>query len=678
MNLWKKIPLAKVALGFLLGLFLSIELTINLGNNTMLVALGLFALILVYRFLSKNPFSLRIQGALWLVLFLVLGIWRGELHRKTIYENWINQKSIESADGFIVQLSGDLSEKKNSYKSEATIIGISRNDSLINHHEKTICYFSKTLDVAQLLRTDAFFTTRKPSIIQEPKNPGEFNYKKYLSGLGVQTQFYLDSSSLSISTVKTEQSFMGFFRSLKTSSLETLKKIGIRDEAFGVIAALVFGEKDFLDSETYRSYGAAGATHVLAVSGLHVGLIYLILLKICSPFRKRKFGKILTLFVGLTGLWFYAAITGFSPSVLRASTMFSAILIGQQINKNSSIYNTLSASAILLLFISPNLLMEVGFQLSYSAVLGILLIQPWLYRLWTPNLWLVDKAWQLSTVSIAAQLGTFPLGMLYFHQFPNYFLLSNLIVIPAATFILYLTLIALCFSFSEVISKFLGYVLQCSVEFLNAFIAKIQSLPHAIAAGIDISILECFMLYAVLIFTFRTLIEQKFGTVKYALVLMVGFLALQCQEKLTQSNQSFIMVHSLRNSRAISIVEGKKATLLASEKFLENEEKIKFHISHFWNKVGADQTDLVNIDHDFLESNFFKIYDNRIFFRDYQISLKNDQNNSQSATHVFMNWDMPELPENSALIKDGKTRVSDELETENTVFNAREKALRLY
>lgn len=677
MNFWKKIPLAKVAIFFLSGLFFSIELNFQLGVASPILSISLFSIIILLRVQKPNLFKLRVQAILWMALFMILGIWRGEYHRKNIQDNWLKPAEIESSEAFILSLNSEVSEKTNSYKCEAEITGIFRNDSLIEHHEKTLCYFPKSVDLALLDSSGVIISLRKPTIISPPRNPKEFNYKKYLSGLGVQTQFYLDSSSFTVTSKKQNTGFLTYFSMLKKRALTSLKNIGVHGEAYGVIAALVLGEKDFLDADTYRSYGAAGATHVLAVSGLHVGLIYLILIKLCSPFKKRRFGRLLTVILGLLGLWLYAGVTGFSPSVLRASTMFSAILIGQQMKRSSSIYNTLAASAIALLFITPNLLMEVGFQLSYSAVIGILLIQPWLYRLWIPRFWLLDKAWQLSTVSIAAQLGTFPLGMLYFHQFPNYFLLSNLFVIPAATFILYLTLAALALSFTGALAEFLGSILQGSVELLNRVIKKVQELPYAISEGIDISILECFILYFIIFTGMSVVINRNYRTLKYTSVLCLFFLALQCQEKYNQSNQSFIMVHSLRNERAISVVEGTNVTLLSSEKFIGDKEKIKFHLSHFWNSAGITSIEKLKLDDLSLATGSIRVESGILFYNDIALRLADSKLDAFNPEYSIVNKMSDESEISDSLIIDGKSRLYFKLDPELSSLNARKFAVLL-
>ena len=676
MNFWRKIPLARIGLFFLFGIFISTELKFKLGGVSIIASITILLLILFSKYLKQSPKKLRFQAILWLVLFLVFGIWRGEFHRAQINQNWITKGEVELAEQFILELEGEVIEKTKSYKVEGRIIGFFRNDSLFHHSEKILCYFSKEINTESIESYKEIITSRPPSFINPPRNPGEFNYKKYLSGLGIQAQFYLDSASLTVHSHKKSKSFMELFISLKKSALSKLRELGIKDEAFGVIAALVLGEKDFLDSDTYNAYGAAGATHVLAVSGLHVGLIYVILLQLCAPLKRKKFGRITTLIIGLMGLWFYAALTGFSPSVLRASTMFTVILISQQLQRGSSIYNTLAISAIVLLFIWPNLLMEVGFQLSYSAVLGILLIQPWLYRLWIPHNWILDKAWQLSTVSIAAQLGTFPLGMLYFHQFPNYFLLSNLFVIPAATFILYLTLLTLLVSFINPMAKLLAIVLQKSVECLNFCILKIQSLPYAISSGIDISNGECFLLYATILSLSIGLINKRMKILKYSFILGLAFLALQCRETIIQSNQNFMVIHSVRNERVVSIVEGTKCYLISDDDFLKNKEKIKFHISHFWDKNGIKETAYVDINSLLDEGKSFILKDGILFFQDMKlkVSLNNEGLNS-SVTHELVNNLKSSGEDFCIKIIDGSSKVYKNETVDPSFLDSREFAI---
>ena len=226
-----------------------------------------------------------------------------------------------------------------------------------------------------------------------------------------------------------------------------LKKMIPSKQSYGVASALFLGIRDGIDNEVQNAYRSAGATHVLAVSGLHVGILSAIIAFLLGFLRKHNKFKYLYLFFVLGVLFSYSFLTGLSPSVLRASVMFAIIQIGLTFSRRTNIYNNLAFSAFLLLIFSPYMIFEVGFQLSYLAVLGIVLIQPKIVRLWKPSSWIIKKGWELLTVSLAAQLITFPICLYYFHQFPSYFWLSGFVVIPAAMVILGCAIAIILFSF---------------------------------------------------------------------------------------------------------------------------------------------------------------------------------------------------------------------------------------
>jgi len=219
--------------------------------------------------------------------------------------------------------------------------------------------------------------------------------------------------------------------------IQKLYEQPISSESKGVLAALILGYSDDIDEDLMQSYSQAGVVHVLAVSGLHVGLIYLLLNPIFALLGKKRWAKNLRLWIPFLLLWIYAAITGFSPSVMRAAVMFSFFLVAERFEKNPNGLNTLCASAFFLLLFDSSLLFNIGFQLSYLAVLGILIFdKPIRHLFFIRNKWL-RKGWELIAVSLAAQLTTTPISLYYFHQFPTYFLAANIVLVPLSTLILY-------------------------------------------------------------------------------------------------------------------------------------------------------------------------------------------------------------------------------------------------
>ena len=664
MNFWRKMPLSRAVLPFFIGIFLALELELHTHSLFWVLLIFFLIIIGIFSLVKANKFYNSIISVSILSSLVLLGIFRGESFNSQLKKNALTVLDINSSEAYLLEFNGRISEKKKSFKIPGIIKGVYKNGKLLPHYEKTLIYIPKTEYNDTLRFTKEIVTTQKPSLIKSPKNPSEFNYKKYLKGLGISNQFYLPSSSIKEITKRTEISYTEYFEKLREYNLDKLQSLGITGEVFGVVSALVFGQKDYLEPELYNSYGAAGATHILAVSGLHVGLIYLILAWVLKPLLKNKFTKWLRLFLILLGLWFYAALTGFSPSVLRACTMFSFISLANTSASESNIFNTLSASALFLLLVQPNLIMEVGFQLSYSAVLGILLIQPWLYKLVYIKTTLLDKAWQIMTVSIAAQTGTFPLALFYFHQFPNYFIISNLFVIPLATLILYLTLFTLFITyipFISIASNALAHLLNYIVLFLNKTIKVVEKLPMAKTEGIDISIWECFILYGIIGFLMLTVINQSYSALKWCLGLFLALVSLQCNERVQQHAQSSLHIHLINNERAISIFEGRTCYFICSESLWKDEGRMRFHVNHFWDKSGISKINHVSISEDYEEGKFFRKKGAFITYNESVIVLGGDPNfcgNSKKKSILLID----EIPYDEEtflfdkVIADGKTK----------------------
>ncbi|NQY68024.1 MAG: ComEC/Rec2 family competence protein, partial [Flavobacteriales bacterium] len=232
---------------------------------------------------------------------------------------------------------------------------------------------------------------------------------------------------------------------------------------------------------------------------LHVGIIYLILTKLLQFMLGRTNRYYVYGIILLVTLWFYAAITGFSASICRATTMFSLVIIGDNLNRQVNIYNSILASAFILLLTDPFWIFDVGFQLSYIAVLGIVTFQPSIEKWLSFKNTVLKYMWSISAVSIAAQISTFPLSVFYFHQFPIYFLLSNLIVIPIVGVVLILCLFFLSTYYIPLIGITISNVLLVLVKGLNQYVAWVNVIPGATIENISITINQCILMYAMLI-----------------------------------------------------------------------------------------------------------------------------------------------------------------------------------
>ncbi len=331
-----------------------------------------------------SSFSKRwIFGILINLLFVVFGVLITQQH-KPVNKRFHFEKYSSSAS--IVVLKEDIVTKTKSYKCEVEVIAVKSGDDWRNTQGKAILYLAKDSLAELLTYGDKLFINGKWKTIENPSNPAQFNYKNFLLNSNITAQQYLQSINWKLFSFL-ENNTLRKLAFVYQKKLLTHLEFHFQNEELSVISALLLGYKDLLDRETIMIYSSSGAMHVLAVSGLHVGIIYLLLNSLFLFFEKFKYGKYLKAVFLILSLWAYALLTGLSPSVLRAATMFSFIIIGSALKRETNIYNTLAASAFVLLLYNPYILLQVGFQLSYAAVLGIVYLQPKLYKLMYTKYW---------------------------------------------------------------------------------------------------------------------------------------------------------------------------------------------------------------------------------------------------------------------------------------------------
>ena len=316
------------------------------------------------------------------------------------------------------------------------------------------------------------------------KNPGEFDYARYNERQGIFVSVRAREHQWIIDSCAQAASLRGCVVRFRERLIDALESAPIAERERHVLAALVLGKTAELDAELMQAYAAAGAVHVLAVSGLHVALIYLLLKPLFSAVFGKRRAKCLRWSIPVTLLWLYAALTGFSPSVLRAALMFSCFIVGETYGRTGNIFNTMSASVIILLLVDPMVIYSMGFILSYLAVLGIVILQPPLRKLWAPEHFILKKAWELVAISVAAQVATMPVTLYLFHQFPTWFIATNLVVVPLSTLVLYTALAFFALLWWTPAADFVGGLLGLLTRLMNDTMTWSATWPYALIDGI--------------------------------------------------------------------------------------------------------------------------------------------------------------------------------------------------
>jgi competence protein ComEC len=456
-----------------------------------------------------------------------------------------------------------VTEKDNTFQADC-LIGIMRSgDTLTRIREKIRVYIKADSAFIPPVVGDSVFFCARAVRIQNRGNPGEFDYRRYMMNEGIIYGTYTDLENFTSGGNSGRKPCYRPAARVQSMLSDLFVRYRIEGDELGVLSALVAGDRRYLDEETTTSYINSGAMHVLSVSGLHVGILYLFLNLLFGNRNQTKRFRIFRLVVILAVLWFYAFITGLCSSVLRASIMFSLFLAGKSFSRQAESFNLLAASALIILLINPLELFKVGCQYSYLAVAGILIFQPRMESLCTFRSQIPDRVWQLVTVSVSAQLATFPLSLFYFHQFPVYFLLTNLIVIPAVWLIMIFSLIFCLVSFIEVIAAPFARILNLMLHLNNEAVGFIGQLPWAAVSKIPFSSFQLALSYLVLSLCILFMSRRKKRKIPLLLssaLCLFLVVDLCCYQQRREDRE--LIIYNLRGQHAISYISGYKHLLV--------------------------------------------------------------------------------------------------------------------
>ena len=474
--------------------------------------------------------------------------------------HWYGHTSSQPT-GFIVAINEPLSEKNATWKTTGTIQAIIFPD----HHEtvtgKLLMYFRKDSTFQQLVYGDRILFAQAFQPVKKAGNPGSFDYSAYCARQGIYHQVYLKNDEYSKLpqsnvTVKYSERLRGWIYQLRENILHILRQNIPDPRACGLAEALLIGYKDHLDQDLIQSYSATGVVHVIAISGLHLGLVYLLLTYCCQPFRRHSMARWLRPVLIIAGLWLFSLLAGASPSVLRSAVMFTGIALGDAWARTSSPYNSLAASAFLLLCYQPNWLWDTGFQLSYAAVLSIALFQKPIYDRLAVTHKLLDQIWKLVTGTLAAQILTLPITLYYFHQFPILFIVTNLIAIPLSGLILFGEIFLCLIAWLSPIASYTGHTLQWLIEGLNDLIEMFSRATWSVINNIQISVLQVWLLYGCIgAFAGWSLLRRKRMFI-WGLAVLLGFVAINTFSYLQAAQQSRVVVYHVPHHQAVDFIQG--------------------------------------------------------------------------------------------------------------------------
>lgn len=589
----KQIPFLRLVIPLIAGILFSLYVY-RIDNNDILYIVILASIFLLVIFNSLKLFYSN-YGIRWLFGVLI------NISLFFIACLLVNNKlsGLENSDkysaGYIIGTINERpDEKEKIIKTIVDVEAINQNEQWEETSGKILMFFQKDSNSLALEIGDRIIFKPNISDIRNSGNPSEFDYEKYLMFHLISQQSFLKTSDWKKIDSK-NNTIKVFAEKIRDKFLSILKSNGLTGSEYSVVSALTVGYKNELDNNIKRAYSSSGAMHVLAVSGLHVGILFVIFSNILFFLKKIKQGKVLKSIILLILLWSYALITGLSPSVLRATTMFTFVIIGQSLNRPTNIYNSITASAFVLIIFNPLIITEVGFQLSYLAVIGIIYFQPKIYKLLYFKNYLIDKIWALVSVSLAAQISTTPISLYYFHQFPNYFIVTNIVVIPIVTIVIYIALILFVLSGIEVVSFWIGKTLEFVVKILNESAIFIEKLPYSLSENISISLNQTILLYLLIILFSAYIYQFKKKYLFSAFATIVLILSIEVFYKVENVFQRKLIVYNVNKQSAINIIDGNENLLISSFSANEDMSKLVNLTKNNWLNLGLDKEKHISI-----------------------------------------------------------------------------------
>ncbi|RED46961.1 competence protein ComEC [Winogradskyella eximia] len=505
----------------------------------LVISAGIYWLILRSK-INKSP----LFGILACFCMIGIGMTSYNIQNETLRpQHYSNQNHLENQNVIIFQIEKRL--KPDAY-NDKYIVGIKS----FNNKEATghLLINVRRDSVANLFNVDdVLFTSTELKVIQKPLNPYQFDYSKYLELKQVYHQLYLNSDNI-LQLSDSKSTIYGYADQLRQTINTKLIEAGFKDEVLSIMNALLLGQRQTIDKTIYNNYVNSGTIHILAVSGLHVGILLWILNFVFSPLLYLKYGHFIRPFILVSILWSFAVVAGLSPSVTRAVTMFSIISIAMHLKRPTNIYNTLVISAFVILLFEPSFLFSVGFQMSYLAVLGIVSVQPTIYKLWKTKYYLTDKLWQILTVTLAAQVGVVPISLFYFHQFPGLFFISNIVVIPFLGLILGLGLLVIAFALIGFLPKPIVITYSFIIESLNHFIAWIAQFEDFLFRDIPFTLLQVITCYLIIVALVQLYKFRNFKWTAISLIALIGLQSVFIYNTFETQNDAFVVFNKSRYS----------------------------------------------------------------------------------------------------------------------------------
>ena len=615
---WSVRPFVRILFFFITGILIAVYIpVVSYINANILLIVAIILLISAIALTVSNLKHKYIQivGFLFGLLIVTSGILITSLNLLSKQESNTNIKS----QSYLANIISNPTETKQSIKAVLSITLINSDSSQHHNPEKILCYFAKDSLSSNLKYGDVITFRSKLVIPKKPLNPGEFDYGSYLLQNRINYTSYIASNNWKLIDYNPANSIIALASNIRFNILSMLRNNGLSGNNYAVAAAILLGYDDFMESDLKQDYIMAGAMHILCVSGLHVGIIYLVINFLLGFLSNNKLNNIIKAILLLFSVWAYATITGLSPSVQRASLMLTVFILGTVLNRNRDTYNTLAISALLLLIINPQLIFNVGFQLSYAAVLGIVTFHQPIYKLIYIKNSVADKIWSITVLSFAAQLATFPIATHYFHFFPPWFWLTNLFTFPLSFLIIATGLLFVLTSWIPLLPQIVGWILSGMIYLLNYVVGTVKLLPFSGIDYIYTSLPMMALIYILILLTFIMLNKSNLRLLLPIITIIMIIMGLNTWHRYNILNQKKIVIYSINKHSAYDFIDGNQHALF-TDSTLTNIT-LDYHLKNSRAQWGIDSVINPLPINDKIPNINLNIIDNFLLFGDMRIFI---------------------------------------------------------
>lgn len=553
MKAFTGIPFFRILIPFCVGILTAIKC--NIPFLPSVYFLSTFFALLSLAVLSLKKWK-RVFLILSDILLFLLGLALVQLkdlrNEELYYGNYTGE---DDKITFIAAVNDLPVEKEKFYKCELKLLELCSLDKSGKEYFHPVkgsiyAYFRRSQIAGALRAGQTLLVKARLQDIQPPKNPFEFDYRNYLYSKQIYATAFVDSLSFAELPVSSQiDPVWAMGLRCKEFVLSRLKHSGLTSTAYAICAALLTGYDDEIERPVMDAFSHSGTLHVLSVSGLHTGLIYLALNFILNFFDPQKKYK-LSRFACITlCLWFFALITGFSAPVLRAVIMFNLLGFGKLYFRAGYRHqiNILLVSAFILLLYNPFFITDIGFLLSYFALFGLMYFQPAFTALLKVENTFLNMIWQSITASFAATLSTLPITLFCFKQFPIWFFVCNLIVVPGTFIILGLAVL--------VVLKWnmISIVINALVKFLISFINLFDSDVFGFISNIHFTWLDVFFLSVLIVFFSLAFQYRSYRLVSFSLIVLITWQFLSIFQSYLLKSSSLLTVYNVKNKRAVAV-----------------------------------------------------------------------------------------------------------------------------